>query len=164
MKRLILSILILGTLFVSCQKDPIGETATASTAGEWHVCVDVYDADGNNYGDAFGAGKFIISTFNTAANLPTEMYLYDCLNFWEFQVAVKVDPAAATFATDGEADNLIYDCKVTVTDGKISYGSAKTPSGQPADGIEFTVTFSDDPYGFTYKFYGYRYTGLAGDE
>ena len=48
-------------------------------------------------------------------------------------------------------------------------GGAQTPSGMPADAIEFYITFSDDEDGPAYgwdSFYihGYRYTGFAGDE
>jgi hypothetical protein len=68
------------------------------------------------------------------------------------------------------ADNLYGDgCVINVTGGKIVKGGAKTPSGMPADAIEFYITFSDDEDGPAYgwdSFYihGYRYTGFAGDE
>ena len=85
-------------------------------------------------------------------------------NFWEFQVQVKADPASMTFATEGVAANLVSECGVTIASGKVTVDGATTPSGMPADAIEFLLSFDDDPYGFTYKVHGFRYTGLAGDE
>lgn len=162
MKRLIYAMMVLGVLFAtSCKKDEIGATATVDMAGEWYVCAEYIDGDTpiDEY------GPFIITTFNTAANVPTEMFVYDCLNFWEFQVPVTVDPVAKTFATNGPEANLSYDgCFVRITDGKVVEKGAVTPSGVPADAIEFKVTFSDDTDGYVYRFYGYRYTGLVADE
>lgn len=163
MKKLIYVLAASVALFSSCAKDPIENTATVGMAGEWYVTADVVDENGEVlYEDLMG--PFIVSTFNTAANVPTEMYVYDNANFWDFQVQVKADAAAMTFATDGMASNLTYESQVQITGGKITYGAAKTPSGQPADAIEFCVKFDDDDDGFTYKIHGYRYTGFTADE
>ena len=153
-------------LAVSCAKDPIENTATVSMAGEWYVTVDVADPETGEIlmEDPYGVGRMIFSTFNTAANKADEMFVFDNYNFWEFQVQVKADPATMTFATDGMASNLAYESNVEISSGKITVGGAKTPSGMPADAIEFFLKFDDDSYGFTYYVHGYRYTGLAGDE
>ena len=54
-----------------------------------------------------------------------------------------------------------------VTGGKIIKNGATTPSGQPADAIEFYILFSDDRYaGDMYDrlyVHGYRYTGFVND-
>lgn len=163
MKKLLYVLAASVALFSSCAKDPIENTATVGMAGEWYVTADVVDENGEVlYEDLMG--PFIVSTFNTAANVPTEMFVFDNYNFWEFQVQVKADPVAMTFATDGMAPNLVYESNVQITGGKITYGAAKTPSGQPADAIEFCVKFDDDDDGFTYKIHGYRYTGFTADE
>ncbi|MGM9735764.1 MAG: lipid-binding protein [Candidatus Cryptobacteroides sp.] len=165
MKRLVYAMIVLAAaLSVSCQKDEIGNTATVEMAGEWYVRADILDTDGTLiYEDCMG-GSFVIATFNTAADVETEMFVSDCGNFWQFQVPVKADPTAMTFATDGAESNLTYeDCDVTITDGKILKGGAVTPSGVATDGIDFKVAFSDDPDGFVYRIYGFRYTGLDAD-
>ena len=152
-------------LFASCAKDPIGGTATVDMAGEWYVTVDAVDENGEIlYEDPYGMGPVIFSTFNTAANKADEMFVSDNYNFLEFQVQVKADPAAMTFETEGIAQNLVSECGVTISSGKITLGGAKTPSGMSADAIEFLISFDDDDNEFIYKVHGFRYTGLAGDE
>jgi len=165
MKKLLYVLAASVALFSSCAKDPIEDTATVGMAGEWYVTLDAVDENGEVLDeDPYGMGYFIVSTFNTAANVPTEMFVFDNYNFWEFQVQVKADPVAMTFATDGMAPNLVYESNVQITGGKITYGAAKTPSGQPADAIEFCLKFDDDDDGLTYKVHGYRYTGFVADE
>lgn len=152
-------------LFASCAKDPIGNTATVGMAGEWYVTVDAVDENGEVlYEDPYEMGNVIFSTFNTAANKADEMFVSDNNNFWEFQVQVKSDPASMTFETEGVAANIVYECGVKISSGKITLDGATTPSGMPADAIEFLLSFDDDDNGLTYKVHGYRYTGFAGDE
>jgi hypothetical protein len=145
-------------------------TATAEMAGQWYVTVDAAKGGQVVYEDVFGLGNIKMFTSNTAADIATEMLLSDDRDdpFWDFKVRINADPAAMTFSADN-ADNMNYDCKVTVTGGKIVKGGATTPSGMPADAIEFYVSFSDDEDGPEYgwdSFYvhGYRYTGLANDD
>lgn len=165
MKKILYMLLASAVLAVSCAKDPIENTATVSMAGEWYVTVDAVDENGEVlYEDPYGMGPFVVSTFNTAANKADEMYVFDNYNFWEFQVQVKADPATMTFASDGMSPNLSYESKVEITGGKITVGGAETPSGMPADAIEFCVQFDDDDYGFIYKIHGFRYTGFVADE
>ncbi|MDD6252889.1 MAG: lipid-binding protein [Bacteroidales bacterium] len=167
MKRLLVAIMMLGAaLATSCKKDEIKNTATVDMAGEWAVTVDIVDETGEAiYGeDPYGYGTIVIATFNTAENRPDKMFVSDCENFWSFQVPVNVDQKARTFASDGAVDNVMYECKVTVTGGKITPGGALTPSGMPADAIEFCAVFDDDDDGFIYHFHGYRYSGLTADE
>lgn len=166
MKKILYLMLTSVVLFASCAKDPIENTATVDMAGEWYVTVDVADPETGEVlmEDPYGIGSMIFSTFNTASNKADEMFVFDNYNFWEFQVQVKADPATMTFSTDGMAPNVIYESNVQISAGKITKGGAKTPSGMPADAIEFLLQFDDDDYGFTYKVHGYRYTGFVADE
>jgi len=170
MKKAIYLLMCAGVLLFasSCEKDKIGETATKALAGEWNVTVDAVDQSGTVLEkDVYGTGYMMLYTYNTAANVPSEMYIDDQGNFWEYKVKVKSDVNALTFKTEGAVGNEYYDCKVTIEEGKILPGAAITPSGVPADSVVFYVTFSDDDYiPGTYaklKVAGYRYTGLAAD-
>lgn len=169
MKRILYLLMCAGALLASCEKDEIGNTATKALAGEWYVTVDAVDAGGTVlHEDPYGAGHTMLYTYNTAANVPTEMYLEDDGNFWEYKVRIKSDVNALTFSTEGNAANEFYECNVTIESGKVLPGAATTPHGTPADSIIFYVTFSDDdkiPALYSkLKVAGYRYTGLASDE
>jgi len=153
----------------SCEKDEITGTATEAMAGEWYVIADAIDADGNVvYEDPFGNHHFHLDTYNTSGDGTSEMWIDDNENFWEFKNKININLSELTFdATD--AQNVTYDSKVTIKDGKILLGAATTPSGMPADSIVFIVNFDDDTnpedYGFeSYRIAGIRYTGLTGDE
>lgn len=149
----------------SCDKEEIGGTATQDLAGEWMVKADIVDASGNVIAeDPYGLGYFQVITYNTAANIPTEMWVSDTGNFWEFTAKVPCDAAAQTFGSSTAVPNLDYDCMVTITNGKVTYGGTLSPSGAIADAIEFTIAFDDDEGGYTYLLSGYRRTGLQGGE
>ena len=168
----IFGILVMGIL-ASCQKDPVGNTACVEMAGDWYVTVDATSAGQLVYEDPYGMGYIHVFTSNTAANDATELLLTDDRDdpFWQFKVKVKANPNTMTFSTS-YGENLVEDYEdmtMIVTGGKITKGGATTPSGMPADAIEFYIQFSDDSDGPAYgwdSFYvhGYRYTGLAGDE
>jgi hypothetical protein len=162
--KYILIIALYVTLFSACKKDEVGGTATQKTAGEWVVTADYVKVDGSLAIDPYQLGYFHIITYNTVKNVPTEMWVDDNGNFWEFKVVVDLDYNTATFSTNDYVENNYYDSNVKITDGKVLYGAAKTPSGMPADSIVFYASFDDDDPGVTYKISGYRYTGLANDE
>lgn len=169
MKKVILIIALAITAVVACQKNPVEKTAAVDMAGDWYVTMDGYTEGQDPYVDPFGIGSFHIITANTAANIATEMILADTEDgsFWDFRCKIAADPEKLTFSAT-ESQNFNYDCKVTVTDGKILKGAAKTPSGMPADSISFHILFSDDQYvGQLWEdihIHGYRYTGFAADE
>ena len=158
-------------MLASCQKNPVENTACVDMAGQWYVTIDAAKGGQVLYEDVYGLGNVLMFTSNTAANIATEMLLTDNRDdpFWRFKVKVTADPSSMSFSTQN-ADNLYGDgCVISVTGGKISKGTAKTPSGMPADAIEFYISFSDDEDGPKYgwdSFYihGYRYTGFAADE
>ncbi|MDO5442804.1 MAG: lipid-binding protein [Bacteroidia bacterium] len=170
MKKLILFALaaLAALSFASCEKIGPEMTETADMAGQWYVQVDgAYNDGSEDWEDPFGMGRFIILTYNTAANKATEMFVNDLGTFWDFAVKVSCDPVAKTFSvSDGE--NLSYESRVTITDGKIVENGTTTPSGMPADYIEFYVVFDDDDYIPDYydklKFSGWRYTGFVNDD
>lgn len=168
-KYIYLLIMCAGVLLASCEKDDIENTATKALAGEWYVTLDGVDASNNVlYEDPFGLGHRMLNTYNTAANVPTEMYVDDVNHFWKFKVRVKSDVNALTFSTDGAVPNETYDCNITIEGGKVMPGAATTPHGTPADSIVFYVVFSDDdniPAAYSkMKIAGYRYSGLASDD
>lgn len=172
MKKIFLYALMLvsGLFFItSCEKDPVGNTATEAVAGEWVVTGAAIDAAGVVVdADWFGVGSFHLDTYNTAANRTDSIWISDNGNFWDFKVKVGLNLAAKTYS-GADLQNVSYNSKVTITEGKILLGAAKTPSGAVADSIVFNVTFDDDTdpadNGFThYRVAGYRYTGLPKDE
>jgi len=169
MKKILFLIIATGILLVSCEKEKIGTTETQKVAGHWMVTFDAIEEDGEIWEDPFGAGVCQILTYNTAKNVPTEMWVDDAETFWEFKLVVNLNYDAATFSTDDFVDNGYYPSQVKITDGKILYGAATTPSGMPADSIVFNVWFDDDDYADAgywdhFRVSGYRRTGLAGDE
>ncbi len=158
------------TVFItSCEKDPIGGTSTEAVAGEWYVTAAAVDANGVVVDeDWWGVGRFHIDTYNTSANTADSMWVNDHGNFWNFNVKVGLNLSSKTF-TGSDLQNVSYNSRVTITNGKILLNAAKTPSGTTADSIVFNVSFSDDTdpadNGFAaYRVAGYRYTGLTKDE
>lgn len=161
-------ILVAGVFLFSCEKDDILDTATVDMAGEWYVTVDAVDDQGETvYEDPFDDGSFLLDTYNTASDDTTEMWIDDNDNFWEFKSKININYSALTFDV---TDYPIYDgCISTISDGKILYDAATTPSGEVADSIVFYISFSDDTYpekyGYSkYRVAGYRYTGFTADE
>ena len=164
----IVSCALICLALASCEKIGPEMTATVDMAGQWYVQVDgAYNDGSEDWEDPFDMGRFIILTSNTAANIPTEMIVNDLGSFWDFSVKVQCNPDAKTFSVN-DGDNLSYESKVTITDGKIVENGTTTPSGMPADYIEFYVVFDDDDYVPDYydklKFSGWRYTGFVNDD
>lgn len=169
-KAIYLLLMAVCAVMTSCEKEEIGGTATQALAGEWYVTADAVDKYGNVLEeDFFGIGHFHVNTYNTAANVPNEIWVDDLGNFWEFKIKASADVNNCTFSTPDSVANVYYDCKVLIEDGKILPDAATTPHGTAADSIVFYVSFNDDTYpeefGFAkYRISGYRYTGLASDD
>lgn len=102
-------------------------------------------------------------TFNTAANIPTEIWVSDAGGFWDFQVKCTCDQESMTFATDGWVDNAAYECKVRITNGKITLNGETLPSGRVVDVISYDIEFDDDDPGNVWHATGHRYTGFQED-
>ena len=90
------------------------------------------------------------------------MWISDLGNFWDFTAKVPCDASAQTFGSSSPLTNEAYECDLTITDGKVTFGGTLSPSGAKADAIEFYITFSDDDPGMRYLMKGYRRTGLNG--
>lgn len=145
----------------SCSQDEPMMTATVALAGQWYVTVDLADDNGNVIStDPYGIGRKMHLTFNTAANVPTEMFVSDNGTFWDYKVRVACDVNNLTFGNADWAENLSYDSQVKIWNGKIIKDGGKQNNGSPADYIEYLVKFSDDD-DLTYKVSGVRYSGLV---
>ena len=71
-KYLILLLTALSVSFTSCDNETEpGGTAVEKMAGDWWVTATIMQ-NGNEAGDS-GAGHFRMYTYNTAANVPTEI-------------------------------------------------------------------------------------------
>lgn len=172
MKKLYFAIVAAAALmFVSCEKAPIGGTAVEKLSGQWYVSVQGINTDGSvlyEDEDLFGLGKFVLITYNTAANDLDSIWIQDVDGaFRDFKVKAHCDINAGTFEIAGGPDQQ-HGISVDITNGKILRGAAKTPSGMPADSITMDILFGDDTYAGVYydrlRITGHRYTGLAADE
>lgn len=139
---------------VSCKKDnpDPGGTAVEEVAGEWWV---QWDEDPGSYAS--------ISTYNTTANIPTEMWFED--HFYETKSKISVNTSALTFSAAAvKNSDPEYDVDITITKGKIIVDGAKgLVSKAVTDSISYEVEYSDDP-GTIYKMSGYRRTRFAEDD
>lgn len=171
MKKIFLYITmsVVALLFAtSCEKKEIGGTATEAMSGEWIVHYYGIDSVGNNvYDDPFGYGHYHLDTYNTSENGTKQMWIDDHDNSYGFKNLIDIDLNQMTFSADSVTE-LYYGDTVTITNGKILYGVATTPSGAVADSIVFDVLFNGDQYVGVFweriRISGYRYTGLANDD
>lgn len=168
MKKISFLLLFTGLFMMqSCKKDEIGATATEKMAGEWSVRADALKADGTLFDeDVYGLGQFLLTTYNLSENNTSQMWIDDGGNFWEFKGKVNIDYATLSFS-GSDVQNVSYDSKFTITNGKILKDLAKTPSGMAADSIVFEVKFDDDDANLPFDRYrvtGFRYTGFVADE
>lgn len=161
MKKII-SIFILSALIsASCQKEEeVGGTAIEAMAGEWFVtATKTYEGEDESSYDAH------FSTYNTAANNASEMWLDDLESFWEMKGKVNVDLASMTFSTSSGVQNEYYDMTFEILNGKILKGAARGPGSNTAtDSIYFEVKFSDDDDDTPWVISGYKRTGFLEDE
>jgi len=160
MKNILWIFIVLVSIgFASCDlgDDPaIGGTATEAVAGEWWT---TFTLGGE---DVYGLGYNIITTSNTAANVPTEFLISDNAHTWEYVVKSPLNLDAQTFGGTGLTD-LGDTITVNITNGKILENAATSTGGNVTDSIYFDVEFSDDP-GTVYQVAGYRRTGFLEDE
>lgn len=164
----------------SCEKEEIGGTATESMAGQWYVQIDAVDASGNPIEggeDYFGLGRTLLLTYNTAANVATEMFVDDNGEYdlasqygnpaypnYSLKAKVSIDQNALTFSSS-DAANESGAFPVSI-EGKILKGAGHQNNGSVADSIVFFVRYTNDPWypddGYErYKVSGVRYSGLV---
>lgn len=138
--------------FTACKKeaqDP-GGTAVRAVAGEWWVQLD---EDPGNYVN--------LSTYNSAANIPTEMWFDE--GFYPTKTKVTVNTSDLTFSAS-KVNDPNSEVDVTISKGKILQNAAKGPTSKAVtDSISYEVEYSDEP-GTIYKFSGYRRTRFAEDD
>lgn len=151
--------LIAANLVVSCDEggnlDP-GATAVVEMSGDWFVQTFV--------GGEMVADYAQISTYNTASDDGTEIWLDDHGNIWDFKVKSPINLSALTFSgTNLNSDVEGYAITVTISNGTIVTNGATTSGGNTADSISFDAEFSDDP-GTIYTMIGYKRNGLLEDE
>ncbi len=152
---ILVAFLTIGLMSCDLGDDPDpGGTATQAVAGEWFTTFNVA-------GDV-GGGYSLITTSNTAANVANEFLITDNGNQWDYKVKSPLNLDAKTFGGT-DLQNIAYDIKVNITDGKILPGAATTTGGNVTDSIYFKIEFTDDP-GTIYEVAGYRRTGFLEDE
>lgn len=175
MKKYIVFFAFFAALFaVSCSPytdEEAGGTAVQDLSGTWTVIAYYSALEADGAGDLSNASKAELDaaewvpyyntyqrTYNTAANLSTEMWFED--NFWGDMYKVDTDCSKLSFSCeDVETEAGI---NVTARYGQVLKGAATTYSGRQADSIVVYINYSDDP-GFTYKIAGFRYTGYTED-
>lgn len=165
MKSKILYKVAIGFLFLSlvfsCDKiedAEIGGTNLEDMSGDWYVELLV---DGS---DIYGIGHSLISTYNTATDDGTEIWIDDLHHIWDFKVKSSVNTDSMTFSGTDLPNNVDgYDINVTISNGAIVKDGATTSGGNTSDSITFDAVFSDDPT-TTYQLVGYKRTGFAEDE
>ena len=149
-------------LSASCEKFDPGQTATQNLAGNW-ICT-VYVPDGDGWAPYTGAE---IITYNTAANLPTEIWVDDAEAFWGTLCKIAASNDERTFGAAGvEVLDNYNGVGQMIWGGKITENGAKAPgTGTVVDKIEFFIAFADDeePYAAPYYVVGYRRTGFPED-
>lgn len=162
-------LVLLGTL-ASCEKDApeVDYTATYPVSGEWWVTYKVETSPGV-FEDIYHVGYTPLLTYNTAANKPTEIWVDDHGNFWDFKVKSGLNMPDLSFAvTDAENTSVDskgkpYGNKATISNGKVIKDAGLSRSKVKTDSIYFEVEFSDDP-GTVYHVSGHRRTGFPEDE
>ena len=147
--------------FTACDEggdpDP-GATSTVEMAGDWYV---QFLVDGV---DVYNLGYTKITTYNTAANDGTEIWIDDNQNTWWFKVKCPVNTSNLTFSGTGLYSNVDdYEVDVDISNGIIVKDGATTSGGNTSDSIYFEAVFSDDPT-TTYQLVGYKRTGFLEDE
>ena len=161
MKNIIKTLILLlaVNLFVSCDEggdpDP-GATKVVDMSGDWFVQTFV---DGTMIVDYAR-----ITTYNTAADDGTEMWVDDNQNIWWFKVKSPINTSAMTFSgSDLDSDVDGYVITVNITNGVVVKNGGTTTGGNISDSISLEAEFSDDP-GTIYTMVGYKRTGLLEDE
>lgn len=158
MKKYIILLLSLATIFAftNCADDvEPGGTATQAMAGDWYVVLADKD------GDVIDSDPFLITTYNTAANVPTEMF-FDDGGFLKGKVNVNI--GGLTFNTSDFVYNYYHkDITFKIYEGKILPKAGHAKSGRVSDSIFVKFEAIDEP-GNIYIYSGHRRTGFIEDE
>lgn len=163
MKKHIYIFAFLFLVISACKKDEVvGGTAVQDVSGEWWLQVQVVGPDGEIIDDYNDEAYSSLSIYNTADNSNSQIWFED--GYWVVKGKVNVNLGNKTFSGDN-VQNVTYDSKFTITNGKILVGAAIGPvSKAVTDSISYTATYDDDLDGNTYHFKGYRRTKFSGDD
>jgi hypothetical protein len=163
----LLTLLFLAGLLSACEKDDpeVGYTAVGKAGGEWWVTNKVETSPGV-FEDIYGLGYTPMLTYNTAENVPDQLWLDDQGSFWPYKFKASYDPSNMRI-TAVNAPSIVQsqnqNFTVNVTEGKVLMGVGLSRTKVPTDSIYFQVEFSDDP-GTIYHVSGHRRTGFLEDE
>ena len=149
--------LILFLVISSCdlgQEPDIGGVVLQEMTGEWWV--NIY-LEGQPI-----FGYTLLSTYNTAANNSSDLFVDDHA-VWPCKVVATADAPSKSFI--GASLQNYYDesIQVNIIEGKILDGQAISTGGNTTDSIFVRFAFSDDPNN-EYVYAGYRRTGFLEDE
>ena len=175
MKKILTILAFAAALLTSCSKFHVENTATVNLAGNW-MC-SIYASDGTNWVPVEEA-EFL--TYNTADNVPTEMWIDDGKGFWDTACKIDANNSGYSFGKSGKEYLDYYnDVAQLIWGGKVTVDGAKAPGTKSVvDKIEFYMAFSDDdydgddtthdaaldPYCCAYYVVGYRRTGFPEDD
>lgn len=163
MKKVVLYFVLIVSIIAnqSCKKETKQEgTATKEFSGDWWVILLGDDGDGN-YVDVYEEGYLLLSTYNTASNVPDKLFVD--FQYWPFKGVVDLDQKANNFGGEDLANLEDEEITAIIKNGKIIRGAATTSGGNVSDSIYLEIEFSDDS-GFPYIIAGYRRTGFVEDE
>lgn len=149
-------ILILSIAVISCDEKEEFEqinSKAVDAAGEWWI---KFTKPG------YETGYIKVLTFNTSADLETEIWIYDRGSWMDMKVKCPVDLNNLTFSGQG-LSNIQSDNTVTISEGKITLEGGTSTSGLVTDAISFKIEMSDEP-GVVYTATGHRKTGYIEDE
>jgi hypothetical protein len=110
----------------------------------------------------YETGYIKVLTFNTAADIATEMWISDNGNWKDIQFKCPVNVENLTFSGSNLA-NIKTNNKIEIKSGKIEKGAGLSTSGVVVDKISFEIVLSSEP-GVTYQAVGTRKTGFIEDE
>jgi hypothetical protein len=145
------------------EDDDLEFTATYPLSGDWTVTYSIETAPGQ-FEPLLEDTELLI--YNTSENLPTEVWVDDHGNFWDFKVKTPADARARTFGGEN-LENQSYESVVNVASGQVFLDAVRV-NGIQRDSIYFQVSFNDDedaegnpaPFGTIYHVYGHRSTGF----
>jgi len=162
MKKIIIIAGIVCLAFAACKKDQptVDVSATYPVSGEWWVQYFLGGTDESGY--------VKLLTYNTSSNRADSLWVDDNSDFWQEKIKIRsfVDIKNKTFSIKDAVninDARANPTKVTLVDGKVLLGMAKTPGGNKSDSIYVRFIYSDDATD-TFVCAGYRRTGFVEDD
>ncbi len=150
-------VLFISLSTISCDlgKEPdIGGVELQKMTGEWWINIYV---DGQAI-----FGYALLSTYNTAANNSTDLFVDDH-HVWPCKVVANANLKDKAFTGSSLENHYDDEIKVDILEGKIFDDAATSTGGNVTDSIYVRFKFSDDPDN-EYVYAGYRRTGFLEDE